>query len=102
MQVGEVDISNLEFDLRSRDDIPWILIGLQHLYCDLPVRKALFQLLEERLLPSDVDKNNGRPGMPLWAIFVCGVIRLDLNTDYDKVHELANKNMAFREMLLKN
>lgn len=31
-----------------------------------------------------MDKHNGRPGMSLWAIFVCGVIRLDLNIDYDR------------------
>lgn len=99
MQNGEVDISKYVFDLQSRDDIPKLLIGLQYIYCHLPTREALFQLLEERLLPPEIDKNNGRPGMPLWAILVCGVLRLGLNADYDRVHELANKHIDVRAML---
>lgn len=30
MQVGEVDISQVKFDPRSRDDIPKVLKGLQY------------------------------------------------------------------------
>ena len=37
--------------------------------------------------------------MTLWAIFVCGVVRLDLNIDYDRLHELANEHKTLREML---
>lgn len=98
MQIGEVDISKMQFDLKSRDDIPKILRGLQHLYMDLPLRAALFQLLEDEISPK-VDKRNGRPGMALWPIFVCGVVRLDLNIDYDRLHELVNHHNTIREML---
>ena len=45
--------------------------------------------IQTRIAPT-VDKRTGRPGMTLWAIFVCGVVRLDLNIDYDRLHELAN------------
>ena len=48
MQIGEVDISKMKFDLKSRDDIPKILRGLQHLYIDLPLRTKLFELLEAK------------------------------------------------------
>ena len=98
MQIGEVDISAITFDPRSRDDIPKILRGLQHIYTDLPLRERLFQLLEARIAPA-VDKSNGRPGMTLWSIFVCGVMRLDLNIDYDRLHELVNHHNTLREML---
>ena len=98
MTIGEVDISKMTFDLKSRDDIPKILRGLQHLYMDLPLRTTLFQLLEEQIAP-EVDKSNGRPGMALWPIFVCGVLRLDLNIDYDRLHELVNHHNTIREML---
>jgi IS5 family transposase len=98
MQIGEVDISAITFDLRSRDDIPKILRGLQHIYTDLPLREGLFQLLEAQIAPA-VDKNNGRPGMTLWSIFVCGVMRLDLNIDYDRLHDLANNHQTLRAML---
>lgn len=98
MQIGEVDISKMKFDLRSRDDIPKILRGLQHLYIDLALRRKLFELLEEHIAP-EVDKRNGRPGMTLWTIFVCGVVRLDLNIDYDRLHELVNHHDTLRQIL---
>ena len=98
MRIGEVDVSKVKFDIKSRDDIPKILRGLQHLYIDLALRTKLFELLEEHIAPK-VDKRNGRPGMTLWSIFVCGVVRLDLNIDYDRLHELVNQHNTLREML---
>jgi len=98
MQIGEVDVSKVKFDLKSRDDIPKILRGLQHLYTTVPLRSKLFELLEAQLAPK-VDKRNGRPGMTLWSIFVCGVVRLDLNIDYDRLQELVNHHNTLREML---
>jgi hypothetical protein len=98
MQIGEVDVSKVKFDLKSRDDIPKILRGLQHLYIDLALRTKVFELLEAQIAPQ-VDKRNGRPGMTLWRIFVCGVVRLDLNIDYDRLHELVNQHHTLREML---
>ena len=38
MQIGEVDISQIELDPKSRDDIPQILKGLQHLYVNQALR----------------------------------------------------------------
>jgi transposase, IS5 family len=98
MQIGEVDVSKIKFDLKSRDDIPKVLRGLQHLYINLPLRTRLFAFLEEDIAPK-VDKRNGRPGMTLWRILVCGVVRLDLNIDYDRLHELVNQHNTLREML---
>ena len=98
MTVGEVDISKMKFDLKSRDDIPKILRGLQHLYMDVALRTTIFELLDRQIAPK-VSKSNGRPGMALWTILVCGVIRLDLNCDYDRLHELVNHHDTIREML---
>lgn len=98
MQIGEVDVSQIKFDPRSRDDIPKILRGLQHLYMNVELREQIFALLEKEIAPT-VDKRNGRPGMELWKILVCGVLRLDLNADYDRVCELANHHNTIREML---
>src|ERR1035437_7165076 len=88
----------MNFDSKSRDDISKILKGLQFVYTNLALRTAIFQLLENQVAPK-VSKSNGRPGMPLWAILVCGVIRLDLNCDYDRLHELVNQHITLREML---
>jgi hypothetical protein len=98
MTIGEIDISQIKFDLKSRDDIPKILRGLQHLYMDIPLRAKIFQLLEAEISPA-VSKRNGRPGMELWKIFVCGVVRLDLNEDYDRLHELVNHHDTLRAVL---
>ncbi|HJZ12642.1 MAG TPA: ISNCY family transposase, partial [Acidobacteriota bacterium] len=98
MQIGEVDISQIKFDPKSRDDIPKILKGLQHLYMNLALRTQIFELLEAEISPK-VNKRNGRPGMELWKILVCGVVRLDLNEDYDRLHELVNHHNTIHEML---
>ena len=98
LRIGEVDIAQVKFDPRSRDDIPKILKGLQHLYLNVPLRTQIFHLLETELAPK-VNKRNGRPGMELWKVLVCGVVRLDLNADYDRLHELVNQHLTLREML---
>lgn len=96
--LGEVDIAQIKFDPRSRDDIPKILRGLQHLYLNEALRKQVFTLLETEIAP-EVSKTTGCPGMPLWNILVCGVLRLDLNADYDRLHELVNHHDTLRQML---
>lgn len=98
MLIGEVDVSNITFNLRSRDDIPRILRGLQHIYTTETLRENIFALLEKSIQPS-IDKTNGRPGMTLWRILVCGVVRLELNCDYDHLLELINQHSTLREML---
>ena len=47
MQIGEVDIAQIKFDPKSRDDVPKILKGLQHLYITAPLRSQIFALLEK-------------------------------------------------------
>jgi len=98
MTIGEIDISKMKFDLKSRDDIPKILRGLQFIYTNLLLRTAIFSLLESKISP-ETSKSNGRPGMTLWSILVCGVLRLDLNCDYDRLHELVNQHISIREIL---
>ena len=98
MHIGEVDVSRIVLEAKSRDDIPHILRGLQHLDKDPILRSKLFQRLESDMAPT-IDKRTGRPGMTLWSIFVCGVIRLDLNIDYDRLQELVNQHNTIRQIL---
>ncbi len=98
MSIGEVDIAHIKFDPKSRDDIPKILRGLQHLYLDTSLRNAIFELLAQQIAPT-TNKAVGRPGMTLWSVLVCGVLRLDLNIDYDRLHELVNNHNTIRQML---
>ena len=62
-----------------------MLRELQYIYVNIELRNAVYQLLETHIQP-DADQDNGRPGMELWKIFVLGVLRLDLNWGYDRLH----------------
>jgi len=41
MKLGEIDISQIEFDMRSRDEIPKLLMGLQHIWCTPELRQKV-------------------------------------------------------------
>ena len=98
IRLGEVPIEKIQLDLKSRDDIPVVLRGLQAVYGDLRMRKRLFEWLESAL-GSDRDLGNGRPGMPLWSMLVLAVLKECLNCDWDRLHELVNQHGTLREML---
>ena len=108
MQIGQTDIADIIIDVTSRDDIPMILLGLQHIYTTLPLRKAVFKILEEVIPHKEadetvnlvaVDANKGRPGMDQWCILVLGTLRLGSGADYDRIQELANQHRTLRMML---
>lgn len=98
MRLGAVDISQIKFDLRSRDEIPKLLMGLQYIYGTRAVKEEVFKILEG-IIPEGTDRNNGRRGMDLWKILVLGTIRLNCNWDYDKLQEIANNHRTLRLML---
>ncbi|MEE8058464.1 MAG: ISNCY family transposase [Pseudomonadales bacterium] len=95
---GQVDIAEIAIDPRSRDDIPALLKGLQHLYVNDEIRKKVFAILENTL-GEEVNREVGRPGMELWKIFVLGTLKLGMNCDYDRLQELANQHSTLRQML---
>ena len=113
--LGQIPIEELQFEPRSRDDIPAILQGIQFIYCDLDLRNAIFDCLERHILqpaqapeegadseheaPALVDPTNGRPGMDLWDILVLGLLKQGLNCDCDRLAELANRHLDVRRML---
>jgi hypothetical protein len=106
MSIGQRDIADIQIDVPSRDGIPVILLGLQHIFTAQPLRDAVFKILEE-VAPTKPDGeaakpvsvNKGRPGMDQWSILVLGSLRVGLNTDYDRVLELADQHNTLREML---
>jgi len=97
-QFGQVDIAEIKFDARSRDDIPALLKGLQHIYANEETRSKMFALLENAL-DSQANPTVGRPGMELWKIFVLATVKLGLNCDFDRLQELANQHKVLRQML---
>ena len=93
MELGEIRIN-----LKSRDDIPALLLGLQHPYADGETRTRLFALLEEHVLPG-VDRTVGRPETEIWRILVMGVVMRGLGCDFDRLHELVNEHRTLRLFL---
>ena len=98
LALGEARIEDIKLDHKSRDDIPAVLLGLQHLYSHEETREKLFSLLEEHILPG-TNRNVGRPGMELWRILVMGVLKQGLGCDFDRLHELVNQHRTVREFL---
>jgi len=97
-KLGSLDIADIKFDLRSRDEIPKLLMGLQHIYCTPSIRDEVFQILRG-LVPRGTNPKTGRLGMQLWKILVLGTLRLNCNWDYDKLQEIANNHKTLRQML---
>jgi hypothetical protein len=98
MKIGQVPISKIEIDVKSRDEIPQVLFGLQMLHANKNLCAEVFELLQD-ITPTNVDPGNGRPGMDLWKILVLGTLRLNCNWDYDKVHNMANEHKTIRQFL---
>jgi transposase, IS5 family len=104
LTLTETDIGAIRINLKSRDDIPKLLLGLQHIYTHLEIREAVFEILKG-VVPNKVDGKGkarislGRPGMEQWRILVLGTLRLCLNVDYDRVVDLANHHVTIRKMM---
>jgi transposase, IS5 family len=98
IMLGEIAIKDIKLDAKSRDDVPQILKGLQYIYTNDELRNKVFAILEQ-LIPENISKKNGRPGMHLWRVFVLGVLRLNLNWDYDRLHDRVNNHKTIRAML---
>jgi len=97
-QSGESSIEAVELDPTSRDDIPQLLRGLYYLYMTEWCRIEVLQILDA-MIPEAIDRTTGRPGMALWRILVMGVLRLNLNWDYDRLCEMVNEHRTIRQML---
>lgn len=95
---GNVDISQIKADPKSRDEIDKVVIGLQYIYTNYEIRSEVFTLLEGMISPK-ISKDKGRKGMDLWKILVLGVIKQACSCDYDKLHHFANNDMIIRELL---
>ncbi len=69
MTFGQTPIDQIKIDMRARDEIPKLLLGLQHIYCNKELRDKVFAVLKT-MVPKNVDSKNGRPGMELWKFLL--------------------------------
>ena len=61
MEFGEIAIGEIQIEAKSRDDIPVVLKGIQHIYTDPQIRRRIFALLTEQVRP-DINLKIGRSG----------------------------------------
>jgi hypothetical protein len=70
------------------------------------LRDRVFEIIKD-ILPTQVVDGQakvvsaelGCPGMNQWTILVLGCLRLCLNADFDRIHELANQHRTLRLVL---
>ena len=96
LTLGSTPIEKIQLPTKSRDEFPPFLRAMQYIYTTNEVNEQVFSLLESVICTK---KPTGRPGMDLWTIFVLAGARLCLNTDYDRLHYLANNDNLLRQML---
>jgi hypothetical protein len=95
--LGQTPIQRVQLPLKSRDELPPILAGLQWIYQTPEINEPIFVLLEAKVVGGK--KATGRPGLNLWHILVLGVVRLGLDCDYDRLEHLANYDSLLRQIL---
>ena len=97
LALGQIPIERVRIPLKSRDELPPILAGLQWIFQTPEINEQVFALLESKVLAGK--KATGRPGLDLWQILVLGVVRLGLDCDYDRLEDLANHHSLLRQIL---
>lgn len=97
LALGQIPIERVRIPLKSRDELPPILAGLQWIFQTPEINEEVFALLESRVIAGK--KATGRPGLDLWQILVLGVVRLGLDCDYDRLEDLANHHTLLRQIL---
>lgn len=95
--LGQIPIERVHIPLKSRDELPPILAGLQWIFQTPEINEQVFGLLESKVVAGK--KATGRPGLDLWQILVLGVVRLGLDCDYDRLEDLANHHTLLRQIL---
>ena len=96
LRLDETPVGEIRMNVKSRDDIPALLLGLQHLY--VSCREEWEGLLGCHVT-ADRDPENGRPGMTFWRVLVMAVLKQGLDCDDDRLGELVNHHQVVRKML---
>lgn len=83
--------------LKSRDDVPALVMALLKIYNDSHYNTQIFNILERFIMKEK--KQTGRKGLTLWQIFVLAQFRLALNLDYDRLHYMVSSDTTIRQLL---
>src|SRR5215211_244621 len=97
MNLRTVAIHDIRFPLKSRDELPPVLKALQYIFITPELNEKVFSLLEKKICGGK--KKTGRKGMDLWHILVLAVVRHTLDTNWDRLEDLANYHKLLRQIL---
>jgi len=95
--LGITPVSEVKFPLRSRDELPPVLKALQYIFVTPEINEKVFSLLEEKICKGKMQ--TGRKGMDLWHILVLAVVRHTLDTNWDRLEDMANYHKLLRQIL---
>ena len=76
--LGEASIAEGELDPGSRDDIPQLLRGLQHLYITPTLREEVFQILDDDSRGDRPEHRSSRDGLVADSGIRCAAVEFGL------------------------
>lgn len=95
--VDVIPIASVKIPDYKRDELPPTLKALQYIFINQELNQEIFSILEEAILSGK--KKTGRTGMDLWHILVLGVVRMTLDTNYDRLWHIANYDKLVRQIM---
>lgn len=96
-KLGQIPISEAEINPKSRDSYMHLMRALKEIFLTPEYNEKIFSILEQKIMAGK--KATGRRGMDLWHIFVLAQVRLGLNTNYDRLHTMANSDHLMRGVM---
>jgi hypothetical protein len=97
MNLRTVAISDVRFSLKSRDELPPVLMALQYIFVTPELSEKVFAMLEKKICSGK--KKTGRKGMDLWHILVLAVVRHTCGTNWDTLETWANHHELVRKVM---
>lgn len=97
MNLRTVAIADVKFPLKSRDELPPILMALQYIFITPSLNEKVFDLLEKKICSGK--KKTGRKGMDLWHILVLAVVRNACGTNWDTLETWSNHHELVRRVM---
>ncbi len=97
MNLRTVAISDVKFPLKSRDELPPVLMALKYIFVTPELNEKVFALLEKKICSGK--KKTGRKGMDLWHILVLAVVRHACGTNWDTLETWSNHHELLRRVM---
>lgn len=97
MNLRTVAIADVKFPLKSRDELPPVLMALQYIFITPVLNEMVFELLEKKICNGK--KKTGRKAMDLWHILVLAVVRNACGTNWDTLETWSNHHELVRRVM---